>query len=1244
MQNQIKIIIFIFLTSLSLATGFTQTQYLETRLRDNGDVTAWLVLGPFSNSDPNQPPALAHGTGCFGFHQDLLSNEATVQPCLGESATTIADQTAEWRLHLSRSAWVDLNSLFLPNDDVVAYAFTILHAGTELQAKLGLVHNDGMKLWLNGRLVYDYHPSQLDAGLVSVPVTLQAGENRILAKIEEKVGGWGFGLNVTTTPKSPLKIFLPVSEDTSLVQKSLFEIATLQNCEPIAGEALVFQIPFSGIKLPGVLKLPLEILDEDFQPVATTTLQIGQKPESEYPIDLKLPPAGLPYAGYTLKLANMETATKTIEFVAQKVFNSDPDSRVGERPYEMAGRPGCARPLVDFENLDGWWLHSKNGASARLYRSRVAQMDGQFVGRVIYHGETGASAFEFGPPQPLPIADELDAVGGWIFGNNWSWVPDPTTPQVEVQVILLDEQNREHPISLGTVGWEEWFLRWVRFFRPAGALRFKSLLVSGGSNSEDRELFFDSFYFNKEEWPALDPGPHPAEWPFLTTPETILPVPEKTVKIKSQLSGQHFKSVHTGTGAPLHFEYQPQTGTLADFKITRSGATIQPFVGGDLQFSATGERRLKQVSQSGDWTHFDWELTGANPVTYRISISPRHNSLLIDLVADQAIGLDLGYLESSVACKLVRVPMLTYGLPDPQVVCTGPLFVFALLDHYRSHASALFARNDVLAPNRVQFNGGCIYQTRTDGQRNPLRERIVLSASPDFHDVLPNIPHPPSTMGHLTGPRCWRQHWGLPSDSTAYDEFYQPLRELRQYGVSQFIVRHHEETWRDGGESFTLRLQAAPKKGGDTALKNYVQRVKDLGFICGLYTNYIDFATVNANWSPDRVARLPDGNFVRAWPRCYTLKPYLAWQFEAEYAPKIREKFGSNTVYCDVHTAVRPWERVDFDHRLPQAGMFQQQYQAYTRLLANEKHAYHGPVFSEGLYHWFYAGLTDGNYGQLRESNPDQMPPLVDFNLLRIHPLETGIGMGGPFMFYPAGVAPEERTAYSRKFNRFLATTIAYGHNGYLLDADWGLTAGLKSYYMMQQLQARYALQPVAQIAYFDGSQWMNTSDAIRRDVYQRGQIRTRYRNGTETVVNLATDTLAVRLGRHELRLPPDSYAAVGPDLFLFSGLWQGQMADFVQSPAYVYADGRGNWFKNNVIEIEKCAVVIQEQGTWWLIPIEPQAEIRLNLKALGLKKDAQPIGCDADGVPVAAAVSATTQNGWLTVKLDPQFFKYRIQ
>jgi len=80
---------------------------------------------------------------------------------------------------------------------------------------------------------------------------------------------------------------------------------------------------------------------------------------------------------------------------------------------------------------------------------------------------------------------------------------------------------------------------------------------------------------------------------------------------------------------------------------------------------------------------------------------------------------------------------------------------------------------------------------------------------------------------------------------------------LRAYGITKLIQCNHEITWRDGGESFTLRTRAAPGKGGDEALKRYLAHQKSLGWFAGLYTNYCDFAPVNEHWNPDFVQELP---------------------------------------------------------------------------------------------------------------------------------------------------------------------------------------------------------------------------------------------------------------------------------------------------------------------------------------------------------------------------------------------------
>ena len=69
-------------------------------------------------------------------------------------------------------------------------------------------------------------------------------------------------------------------------------------------------------------------------------------------------------------------------------------------------------------------------------------------------------------------------------------------------------------------------------------------------------------------------------------------------------------------------------------------------------------------------------------------------------------------------------------------------------------------------------------------------------------------------------------------------------------------------------------------------------------------------APVNEFWNEDRVTRLSDGQWRTAWARCYNPKPARAVEFEARLAPIIQEKFHLDTAYCDVHTAVAPWDYV----------------------------------------------------------------------------------------------------------------------------------------------------------------------------------------------------------------------------------------------------------------------------------------------------------------------------------------------
>ena len=127
----------------------------------------------------------------------------------------------------------------------------------------------------------------------------------------------------------------------------------------------------------------------------------------------------------------------------------------------------------------------------------------------------------------------------------------------------------------------------------------------------------------------------------------------------------------------------------------------------------------------------------------------------------------------------------------------------------------------------------------------------------------------------------------------------------------------------------------------------------------------------------------------RAWMRNYALKPAKAVELDEYYAKRIKAKFGPKMSYTDVHTAVAPWEYVDFDARVPGAGTIAATFYAYGQLLLNDQRVY-GIAQSEATFQWLYAGLDSGSYGWVyTDVNLLTHPLDVSFKLMKIQPLQV---------------------------------------------------------------------------------------------------------------------------------------------------------------------------------------------------------------------------------------------------------------
>lgn len=876
------------------------------------------------------------------------------------------------------------------------------------------------------------------------------------------------------------------------------------------------------------------------------------------------------------------------------------DEVVGERPYEMVwanrtqdGNP----PLVDFENMDGWQVTANNMA-ATIQRTREQQIWDKYVAKLTYRRTGDNESLAFGPPQPLKITRPFDAVTCWIYGNNWGYAPNPNTPPVSIAVVFRDAQNREVRVPLTWVNWEEWHLCHQRLTPEQIAMvkdgaSFVGFEVTGGRNKEDRVLYFDNLAVFTEQFPPLKFEPRPArgipmfpgqtvgtntgpgKLPFPTRPQTILPdnvTKSFTTSVVKQ--GDSYVFTYKGADGTLVYKVTPKTGTWSDitaFWQGRSG-TIRPLVDGGACFTQANKPVAPEKAEplGNELKHNEltsrWRLTspaGAADVTYVYRLW--NKSLVIDTIAPGGAIAEVryGHAEGVDNPRLVTNPYYHYDPARPAVVVMGPpdkpLFLTGNTDWYLSNASTPFAVNEI-KEGRVSYQGGTRYIAKTDGKRNDVYERFFVTASPLYEEVLPTVPNPMSPWKHITGTHVWRAHGASNRES---DAAY--WTNIWRYGMRECVITDHETGWRDGGESFTFRTRTAPKKGGDQSQYDYARLMQDkLGFVYGPYNNYTDFSPVNEFWSFDLINRTPENQLLGAWMRCYAPKPTRAIEYCAKLAPIIQSKFKFSTAYCDVHTAVSPWSRTDYDSRVPGGGTFAGTFYSYGEIMLLQKKAWNGPVYSEGNHHFWYSGLTDGNYAQDRGYDIPNMPWLVDLDLRKMHDLGCNFGMGAPDMFYGEGGPTDDPEAYT---DRFLAATVAFGHPGFLVGGPFNHT--LRSYYMIQQLAANYTQSPVADIRYASPTgELLSTSAAVATGQYKNSQIVTTYANGTITLVNGSrTLTMNAKHDRGTYELAPNGYMGWTKDksVTVYSGprsVIDSARIDYCRSPEYIYIDGRGRFVR----------------------------------------------------------------------------------
>ncbi len=494
------------------------------------------------------------------------------------------------------------------------------------------------------------------------------------------------------------------------------------------------------------------------------------------------------------------------------------------------------------------------------------------------------------------------------------------------------------------------------------------------------------------------------------------------------------------------------------------------------------------------------------------------------------------------------------------------LFVNAFLDWTGASAS-------------YHDNTSAVYGERTDGTRESLHERVIFSAAWNLPEVLPNIPNLASPFReHLAG-KIILDIWG-----GRFDDIAKNLEMLHDYGLNQCVAIIHD--WQRSGYDNALpaHVPANANLGGDVAMKHLVATAKRLGYDIALHENYVDYYPDYEGFHTNDIALDSHGNRELAWfnpgtkIQSFAVQPHAILPLAQSQSPQIVARYAPNADYLDVHSAVPPWFHVDYRADREGAGTFQPTWQTHRKLWAYERELYRGPVFGEGANHWFWSGLLDGVEAQFGVGWPGsagQTAPLfVDFDLLKIHPLQFNHGMGYYERWWQKpswhGLPPMV------VLDQYRMQEIAYGHAGFLGGATYAvIPLAWLEHHLMTPVTSRYATARATNIQYRVHDHWVASGVAARARVWR--QVRAVYDNGLTVIANDAPKPLE----ESGCVLPQYGWLAKGAGVTAWTALCQGVVADFAETADSTFANARParDWNQSGIHQIRPSVSAFHQTG-----------------------------------------------------------------
>lgn len=180
----------------NLASSGMKFQLVSLKLDPEREfIKEWYVIGPFDN------PMGTHDT------EGLMISYPPEQVIdLNKSYKGKDGIDVKWqKCQADENGLVNFEQHFNPKDYAVAYALAYVWSADERSTKIFVGSDDGVRIWLNDQLIHDH---LVKRGPIPdndrVEGILNKGWNKLLVKVEQGEGWWGFYLRIPD-PKKELK-------------------------------------------------------------------------------------------------------------------------------------------------------------------------------------------------------------------------------------------------------------------------------------------------------------------------------------------------------------------------------------------------------------------------------------------------------------------------------------------------------------------------------------------------------------------------------------------------------------------------------------------------------------------------------------------------------------------------------------------------------------------------------------------------------------------------------------------------------------------------------------------------------------------------------------------------------------------------------------------------------------------------------------------------------------------------------